>query len=237
MDDFSRVKKNSELYQKLHSDTDINLDTDRLTKYFERLNRIDDEITDNMKLESTSINPLHARKISDLDKRTDENVSVSFNNEYLDEFISEVKQYNIKKGLRVSEDTQTNIIQNLNSKINNDQNGLSHNDLELNPNKENDQTFITTQLEKLVDDEALDPINENIQNLQSTDIEDQANLLIETQKLRKLVEEHDSEIDQVNDHVSNTNRILNFVLVILFLTLLLALGGLIYFLLTNRGLL
>lgn len=237
MDDFSRVKKNSELYQKLHSDTDINLDTDRLTKYFERLNRIDDEITDNMKLESTSINPLHARKISDLDKRTDENVSVSFNNEYLDEFISEVKQYNIKKGLRVSEDTQTNIIQNLNSKINNDQNGLNHNDLELNPNKENDQTFITTQLEKLVDDEALDPINENIQNLQSTDIEDQANLLIETQKLRKLVEEHDSEIDQVNDHVSNTNRILNFVLVILFLTLLLALGGLIYFLLTNRGLL
>ncbi|MDD4642555.1 MAG: hypothetical protein PHG99_03525 [Erysipelotrichaceae bacterium] len=237
MDDFSRVKKNSELYQKLHSDTDINLDTDRLTKYFERLNRIDDEITDNMKLESTSINPLHARKISDLDKRTDENVSVSFNNEYLDEFISEVKQYNIKKGLRVSEDTQTNIIQNFNSKINNDQNGLNHNDIELNSNKENDQTFITTQLEKLVDDEALDPINENIQNLQSTDIEDQANLLIETQKLRKLVEEHDSEIDQVNDHVSNTNRILNFVLVILFLTLLLALGGLIYFLLTNRGLL
>ncbi|MDD3923492.1 MAG: hypothetical protein PHP11_00115 [Erysipelotrichaceae bacterium] len=237
MDDFSRVKKNSELYQKLHSDTDINLDTDRLTKYFERLNRIDDEITDNMKLESTSINPLHARKISDLDKRTDENVSVSFNNEYLDEFISEVKQYNIKKGLRVSEDTQTNIIQNFNSKINNDQNGLNHNDIELNSNKENDQTFITTQLEKLVDDEALDPINENIQNLQSTDIEDQANLLIETQKLRKLVEEHDSEIDQVNDHVSNTNRILNFVLAILFLTLLLALGGLIYFLLTNRGLL
>lgn len=47
-------------------------------------------------------------KVADLDFKLEQ-----FNNEYLDEFIKEVKEYNIKKGNAYSEDTQVNILKEM----------------------------------------------------------------------------------------------------------------------------
>lgn len=243
MDNLSRTKKNNQLYQKLHSDNETQISSDRLSLYANRLHEIDSESFSEMTANATSDNPLHARKTEYLSKEPAVQQISSFNNEYLDEFISEVKQYNIKKGLRAVEDTQTNILKEVLKK---DIQVKNENDQLINIESSTiDQEMITTEMKKMIDsdyqpsnenhdleDEMIKPIQDSIPLGVSFNNEE---ILAETAKLKKIVQDHDNELIEVNDHVSSTNRILNFVLIILFLTLLLALGGLIYFLLTNRG--
>ena len=241
MDNLSRTKKNNQLYQKLHSDNETQISSDRLSLYANRLHDIDNESFSKMTTNATSDNPLHAKKAEYLNTEPESRQISSFNNEYLDEFISEVKQYNIKKGLRAVEDTQTNILKEILKKdieVKKEDNQSINIDV-----SSNDQEMITSEMKKMIDidyqpiddaieDEVIKPVQEVLHNEVSYNNEE---ILAETAKLKKIVQDHDNELLEVNNHVSSTNRILNFVLIILFLTLLLALGGLVYFLLTNRG--
>jgi hypothetical protein len=242
MDNLSRTKKNNQLYQKLHSDNETQISSDRLSLYANRLHEIDNERFSEMTTNATSDNPLHAKKTEYLNTEPAPQQISSFNNEYLDEFISEVKQYNIKKGLRAVEDTQTNILKEVLKKDIEVKKEDQVIDKEINTI---DQEMITSEMQKMIDtdyqpndidnefeDEMIKPAQEVSHHDVSYNNEE---ILAETAKLKKIVQDHDNELLEVNNHVSSTNRILNFVLIILFLTLLLALGGLVYFLLTNRG--
>lgn len=241
MDNLSRTKKNNQLYQKLHSDNETQISSDRLSLYANRLHEIDNERFSEMTTNATSDNPLHAKKTEYLNSEPAPQQISSFNNEYLDEFISEVKQYNIKKGLRAVEDTQTNILKEV---LKRDIEVKKEDDQVINKAIDTiDQEMITSEMQKMIDsdyqpidnefeEEVIKPIQEVAHSEVSYNHEE---ILAETAKLKKIVQDHDNELLEVNDHVSSTNRILNFVLIILFLTLLLALGGLVYFLLTNRG--
>lgn len=238
MDNLSRTKKNSDLYQKMHSDNEADIKSDRLSAFANRLHEIDGTTFAAMKPENTSVNPLHARKNEYLEPsvKSDKTNIASFNNEYLDEFINEVKQYNIKKGLRSDLDTQTNILNEI--KKSDALKEVSFQEpLGIKPDQDNNDD-ISIEMQKMIEQESSnleDQIDIKPLSTDHSDTIDSFSLLEETNNLKKIVLEHDDELAVVNDNVSNTNRILNLVLVILFLTLLVALGSLIYFLLTNRG--
>ncbi len=238
MDNLSRTKKNSDLYQKMHSDNEADIKSDRLSAFANRLHEIDSTTFAAMKPENTSVNPLHARKNEYLEPtvKSDKANIASFNNEYLDEFINEVKQYNIKKGLRSDLDTQTNILNEI-KKSDILKETFFQEQLAIKTNQDHSDD-ISFEMQKMMEQESTDVKDEMetkpISNDQ-TDTIDNFSLIEETNNLKKIVLEHDDELAVVNDNVSNTNRILNLVLIILFLTLLVALGSLIYFLLTNRG--
>ncbi len=68
------------------------------------------EIETNELKEKSIYQPVREKVASDPDFKIDQ-----FHNEYLDEFIREVKEYNIKKGNAVSQDTQVNILKELTS--------------------------------------------------------------------------------------------------------------------------
>lgn len=238
MDNLSRTKKNSDLYQKMHSDNEADIKSDRLSAFANRLHEIDSTTFAAMKPENTSVNPLHARKNEYLEPtvKSDKANIASFNNEFLDEFINEVKQYNIKKGLRSDLDTQTNILNEI-KKSDTLKETFFQEPLAIKTNQDHSDD-ISFEMQKMMEQESTDVEDEMetkpISNDQ-TDTIDNFSLIEETNNLKKIVLEHDDELAVVNDNVSNTNRILNLVLIILFLTLLVALGSLIYFLLTNRG--
>jgi len=242
MDNLSRTKKNSVLYEKLHTDSEEAITSDGLSAYANRLHEIDDNTFAKMDPEATSMNAIHARRADYYSKDPQIKQVTSFNNEYLDEFINEVKQYNVKKGLRTAEDTQTNIL-----------NGIRRNDehkiqptktTDINQDVSNESTeSISAQMQVLINDETDNtelvkpPVSPEVPIVQTVDNSAlREEMMEETLRLKKQIESQDNELSLVNDHVTNTNRILNFVLVILFLTLLVALGCLAYYLLLNRGL-
>ena len=126
----SRVRKNEELYRDLNTNPEENIQSEELSHYANRLNAIDSTSFNKMEAESTSSEAQHlkeqllqadpevtsvkkAEAEKPVEQPKEESKAPAFNNEYLDEFIDEVKQYNIKKGLRSMEDTDLNILNEL----------------------------------------------------------------------------------------------------------------------------
>ncbi|MPN06668.1 hypothetical protein SDC9_153924 [bioreactor metagenome] len=60
-------------------------------------------------------------------------------------------------------------------------------------------------------------------------------LLEETTKMKAQLDNYRGNLDQMEERVNNSNRILNFILVILILALLVVIGVVGYWLLLNRG--
>lgn len=133
----SRVERNQSLYEKISHDTESDLSNSSLGSISDHLNSIDQSFE---KIDTTlpqDHNPQHARevKIEDEspavepgnspephqeDKENESNDELrellwnTFENKYIDEFLKEVKQYNVKKGYRNLENTQSNIMSELN---------------------------------------------------------------------------------------------------------------------------
>lgn len=135
----SRVKKNEELYKDINTGREEEITSPELQEFANRLNAIDEDSFTKMEAETASSEAQHAKaavpatvqpeeKIEEVQSAAEEKKETvkeekkypdrneplpSFNNEYLDEFIDEVKQYNISKGLRTVEDTELNILSEL----------------------------------------------------------------------------------------------------------------------------
>ena len=60
-------------------------------------------------------------------------------------------------------------------------------------------------------------------------------LMNETVQLRVQMDEYENELNDMNDSVSYTNRMLNFILVLLILALLVVLGIVVYWILLEKG--
>ncbi|AMC93349.1 hypothetical protein AOC36_04965 [Erysipelothrix larvae] len=105
----SRVQKNHELYETLASSTEEKVESSDLSRYANQLNDIDSRFERMNIMGNVSHDPSHARDdVTDNESLT--NVYDTFENEYLKDFLEEVKEYNVKKGYRTSDDTQTNIL-------------------------------------------------------------------------------------------------------------------------------
>lgn len=105
MGEYSRVKKYEELRNSLQQEQSDNTSIQQVLEGFDK--------TQNNVKEVKQYQPTHRKQAGSehLVEKTGE-----FKNEYLDTFIQEVRDYNIKKGVRENDDTRLDILQQLSSK-------------------------------------------------------------------------------------------------------------------------
>ncbi len=115
METLSRVKRYEDLRKRIEDDS-IGTETppeEKLQSYAKRLNEIDPSIFKKVTITEEEPNtPQRERKVTS-DYDDSDSTMQEFRNEYLDDFINEVREYNIKKGNRESENTQIDILNQL----------------------------------------------------------------------------------------------------------------------------
>ena len=117
MEKLSRVKKYEQLREEIMNDAESQLSSSDLSEFAERLNRIDADHFEKMEVKKEQYDPVHLRResyfdtpvIKEEERITDQTSTESFSNEYLDEYINEVKLYNQRKGYSSEVDTMANI--------------------------------------------------------------------------------------------------------------------------------
>lgn len=112
MAELSRTKKYEELRQQIQNDREGDVRSEALSPYANRLSRLDSNFRPMETTSSKSHNPMHIKKEVRFDSFTshDPGDVPTFNNQYINEFIEEVKNYNIKKGYRNFEETSSNVL-------------------------------------------------------------------------------------------------------------------------------
>lgn len=128
MSGLSRREKYRELRESLQHESDTELTTPELSRFESRLNRIDSQtFAPPQRTEKNDYDAVHARNevFPEFDDEPvkepepvfnaplfdrNENFTSTFDNDYLDAYIREVKQYNIEQGNARSENTQVNVL-------------------------------------------------------------------------------------------------------------------------------
>ncbi len=119
MEKLSRTKKYAELHDTLSNDAESQVTSSDLSMFSDRLKRIDSSSFDSVEIkEEQNHNPSHLAKndvmeSDTLDLPINTEVKNGFNNEYLDEYIREIKQYNLKKGYISNESTSADIFNSM----------------------------------------------------------------------------------------------------------------------------
>lgn len=106
MAEYSRVKKYEQLRKEIETDQKGRA-SDESLGFTQNLNNQSKE---------NDYTPTHEKNFKQEENNTSSHNTASFKNEYLDSFIQEVRDYNIQKGIRESEDTKLDILQQLTSK-------------------------------------------------------------------------------------------------------------------------
>ncbi|MBV1708916.1 MAG: hypothetical protein KMY54_03565 [Erysipelothrix sp.] len=228
MSEFSRVKKYAQLRDELASDNESEIKSEALAPYADRLSKIDTRYQP-METNQVTHSPLHSRNAAYAPVEEPVTFEEStFNNEYLDQFIEEVKQYNMRKGYRKAEDSKSEVLLKVKEKTE-PVAATEVKTVESDESQEIDQT-ISMQVMQLVsedDDEEVVPI---------ADFSDMnSEFLQKTQELNMRLETYQHELTEVNDRVINTNRLLNFLIALLILGLVVVMGVVIYWILLVRG--
>ena len=124
MAELSRMKKYEELRNKLQ-EVDENVSTKELSRFEKRLNQLDaNNFSLNNQVLNDSHNPLHARSNESVSftKDSDPNVILdktqTYDDPFLDEYINEVKQYNLDQGNAISTNTNVNVLNSIRNDLN-----------------------------------------------------------------------------------------------------------------------
>ena len=244
MGKLSRSARNQQLHNTISAEEIVNNTLDNVDDFSSLDNRRD-----------VYTNPIKtsADKQAAYRKELIKNEFSDFRNEYLDEYINEVKQYNIDQGLSMASNTQIDILRELKG--------------EKPKPKKNDGIDIKTEIPVMnnveeVDDEEVqktrDEISYTVQSMIANDDfefdfqentekmerlesdfkkekQERERLLTETHQLRNQLDEYEDNLSDVNDKVKHTNRILNFVLVVLIFALAIVLAIVLYWILLSKG--
>lgn len=117
MEKLSRVKKYEELRKSIETDNNIDKSIHSHTseEQAKALETFDSSIFKKVEIcRDDSYTPVREKKVEQVEELKAP-VDDTFTNEYLDDFIREVREYNIKKGNRESENTQADILYQLNA--------------------------------------------------------------------------------------------------------------------------
>lgn len=230
MSEFSRMKKYAQLREELASDNESEVKSEALAPYADRLSKIDTRYQP-METVKTTHSPLHSRNAAYAPVEEPMTFEEStFNNEYLDQFIEEVKQYNMRKGYRKSEDTKSELLLKVKESVEPQRPVVEQETVNEDDVQDIEQT-ISMQVHQLVND---DDFEEEV--LPIVDYHDINNeFLQKTQELNMKLETYQHELTEVNDRVINTNKLLNFLIALLILGLVVVMGVVIYWILLVRG--
>lgn len=274
MGKYSRTEKYQELREHLQNDSEGQIDSKELSAFTERLNKIDSS-----QLGTIPSHEPSSYKNSVFGASFEEEEVSTFNNEYLDEYISEVKQYNREKGRMLNEDTQINILKELRGdkpevptfddtivmeEITFDFASKNAETMDIPFLKEDTKmnTQISSELSKMLNeeldeysdyeiiDDASDYVNESDEDDDDEDYvqmpfnfakklkeeeTQRLQLMEETTKMRTQLDNYRGNLDQMEERVNSSNRILNFILIVLIFALLVVIGIVGYWVLLNRG--
>ncbi|MCR4950344.1 MAG: hypothetical protein K6A40_03350 [Solobacterium sp.] len=288
------MEKYKNLRDGLQNDTGNETATKELSRFERRLNRIDaqnfqaprDFMEDEHEAQHARVEqpaePLlsrrQARKEPSFDKgffEDNENDS-TFDNDFLDQYIREVKQYNIDQGNAVSDNTRVNVLNNIKGAVRNEtpaplkpyptqRKQPDTADIPFkNSMRRNQESFENTEKIPVVSQYEEEPqartkedIMAEVQNLVNgvkkqgylkeddpadaydknleADRASRQQLLNETTQMRAQLDDYEDNLNEVNDKMRQTNRILNIVLIVLILALITILGIVIYWILLSRS--
>jgi len=230
METLSRVKKNQVLRNTIENDREEELVSPALSSYAERLNKINPMLTRSSTSNiSEPYNALHSRREKSLNIESNiytpnSNKSKEIETNYINDFLEEVRNYNITKGYRSEYDTELEIFKKNDVKeIINVQDNVA-----INPDKQDE---LTQEIKKIIendfdDDKLIKDRNEN----------EEINLVLEeTQKLRVQLNDYEKELIDMNQSVMSSHRVLNIVVFVLVLVLVVMLGFAIYWVLYSKG--
>ena len=119
MGELSRMKKYEDLRNKLQ-EVDESISTKELSRFEKRLNELDaNNFSVSNQIANDNHSALHARQNEftsslPLDKATNENKQ-----SFYDEYINEVKQYNLEQGNAISTNTSVNVLNQIKGEMNN----------------------------------------------------------------------------------------------------------------------
>lgn len=226
METLSRVKKNQVLRNTIENDREEELVSPALSSYAERLNKINPMLTRSSSPSSNaSYQALHSRreKSLNLDVSNENIASNSFEPNYINDFLEEVRNYNLKKGYRREFDTDLEILNKHEVYDLKNENTII--------NLQTDQNIdLTQEIKKIIENDFRD---EDVKDLKESD--DINQVLEETQKLRVQLNDYEKELIDMNESVMSSHRVLNIVVFILVLVLVVMLGFAIYWVLYSKG--
>ena len=283
----TRTEKYRDLRESLANDQGQEVRSKELDRFQSRLNRLDSvnfEAPRSNGSDAEEHDPIHARRSTyaqepadhledtqnlNFDIPKEESRSVhheepvrndSYNNDYLDRYINEVKQYNIDQGNAVSENTSVNILNRIRKEEEMPQQKPYREERKSDYRKPEttEVPFLNTQSRNARD------IASQVQNLvdtgrQEMSVEDderehrshmntdefsrhlemerttRQQLLDETTQMRAKLDDYEDNLSEVSDKMRHTNQVLNTVLVVLIVALVIVLGVVIYWIVSNGG--
>ena len=226
METLSRVKKYQALRNEIENDREEELVSPALSSYAERLNKIDPLLSkQSTQGRNESYEALHFRREQAINTN-DEFVDKPLETDYIQEFLEEVRNYNLSKGYRKEFDTELDILK-------------KHGPVCL-PASEaikplrddspvNDD--LTLQIKTLIEND----FEEAEETSNSNEPEELTQVLEETQKLRIQLSDYEKELVNMNESVLSSHRVLNMVVFFLVLVLIVMLGFAIYWVLYSKG--
>ena len=226
METLSRVKKYQALRNEIENDREEELVSPALSSYAERLNKIDPLLSkQSTQGRNESYEALHFRREQAINTN-DEFVDKPLETDYIQEFLEEVRNYNLSKGYRKEFDTELDILKKHGPV------GLPVNETIkplLDDSPINDD--LTLQIKTLIENDFEEA--EELSN--SNEPEELTQVLEETQKLRIQLSDYEKELVNMNESVLSSHRVLNMVVFFLVLVLIVMLGFAIYWVLYSKG--
>lgn len=227
METLSRVKKYQALRNEIENDREEELVSPALSSYAERLHKIDPLLSrQSTQGRDESYEALHSRREQSIS--TNEPVDDKpLEPNYIQEFLEEVRNYNLSKGYRKEFDTELDI--------------LKSNETGRFPQKKAVKSTVSVVPE--IDDELTMQIKTLIENdfeevepsSKANDAEELTHVIEETQKLRLQLSDYEKELVNMNQSVLSSHRVLNIVVFFLVLVLIVMLGFAIYWVVYSKG--
>lgn len=116
MEKLSRVKKYEDLRKSIETDNPVDKKEEEALQSESTLRQFDSSVFKKVDITEEAYQPEREKVIEEKEAaKPVTNEASSFTNEYLDDFIQEVREYNIRKGTREYEDTQVDILAQLNA--------------------------------------------------------------------------------------------------------------------------
>lgn len=300
MTKYSRTAKFEDLRNQLQNSTETETRSRDIQNLEKRLNRIDSAnfaAPDREVSDSSQHDPIHSRRRQSLDQnqagsrsedllfntqrfKDDSDNMQTEENDYLDQYIREVKQYNIDQGNAYSTNTNLNILKSIHGekpepvKPYPNQKQESTRKFQSQPAAKDTAEIPVMRSNKLWDQEDTEdfnaPAGSPLQNAMKQDTADIATevqnlvnhsdqtvsdtainntiglhleadrtarqqLLNETTQMRAQLDDYEDNLTEVSDKMKHTNRILNFVLIVLILALAVVLMVVIYWIMLSKG--
>lgn len=114
MEKLSRVKKYEDLRKSIETDNHVDQGDEALLHNEQTLKQFDSSVLKKAEISEEHYQP-EREKAVEVQESKPVSEEADFTNEYLDDFIQEVRTYNIRKGTRECENTQVDILQQLNA--------------------------------------------------------------------------------------------------------------------------